>query len=235
MQNPAKNQPLRSATHPTEEQQLAIGVSIGGEKPVVASALTIEVSMARNRSNGCGSVQSYKHPGNRALELAASHAVLVLTLLALLCAPAFAQSALALTQSTTTTDTNGQATTPPAQNPTTPPPATSPAPSTIAPADSTATQNATPTSNTNAQGTQLLLQPGRGLLPLLEQLLHQALRRPRLRLPRRRRPVRSRLNRLPLKATTTTCTSSRASLRRRMLRQRRDFLVCRRLRISIQA
>ena len=104
----AKNQPFHGLAHRTEKLLHEYGERIRTEKPVVASALTLEVYMARNRSNGCGSVQSHKHPGIYALGWAAKRAVLVVTLLTLTCAIALAQSTPQTTPTTTPENTTGQ-------------------------------------------------------------------------------------------------------------------------------
>jgi Ca-activated chloride channel family protein len=89
--------------------------------------------------------------------LAANRVALVFTLLALFCAPGFAQSALAVTQSATV-DASGQATNSPAQNPAPTPaqnPALPPDPSAAPPQQSPvpAPQNPAPAQNQNPQVT----------------------------------------------------------------------------------
>lgn len=98
MPNLAKNQPFKLVAHRNKQQQLATQVRFRAVRPVLASALTFEVPMARKRSNGCGSVQSHKHPGIHALGWAAKRAVLIVTLSALSCIAMYAQSAPATTQ-----------------------------------------------------------------------------------------------------------------------------------------
>jgi Ca-activated chloride channel homolog len=106
---------------------------------VLASALTFEVSMARKRSNGCGSVQSLKHPGMYAVGLAAQRAVRIVTLFALFSALAFAQDAPGTTQPTAAQNPAASTTAPsPSQQST-----SSTAPATNAPAATPSAQQGT--------------------------------------------------------------------------------------------
>ena len=106
--------------------------------------------MARNRSNGCGSVKSHKHPGIHALGWAANRAVLIVTLIALSSATAFAQNAPNTAPDSATAST-GQTTTAPA--PATASPASTTAPPAVGSAQGSASLPSTSTTTTTTTTT----------------------------------------------------------------------------------
>jgi Ca-activated chloride channel family protein len=146
--NLAKNQPFTLVAHRKNQQQLATQVRFRAVRPVLASALTFEVFMARKRSNGCGSVQSHKHPGIQALGWAAKRAVLIVTLSALSCAATYAQSVPTTTQPTATSNPAA-----PTTGTSTDQSSNSTASPTAPPAAQTSGQQGTPPAGTPATGT----------------------------------------------------------------------------------